>query len=128
MKKDEIFVTTINCMDGRVQEPVIAYMKNRYAADYVDMITEAGPNKILAEGTDDFLVASIRRRYDVSVDKHASKVVAIVGHYDCGGNTAPKPQQLEEIKRSCGLVSTWQNHVEVIGLWVDENWTVNEIK
>ena len=128
MKKDEIFVTTINCMDGRVQEPVIAYMKNRYAADYVDMITEAGPNKILAEGTDDFLVASIRRRYDVSVDKHASKVVAIVGHYDCGGNTAPKPQQLEEIKSSCGLVSTWQNHVEVIGLWVDENWTVNEIK
>ncbi len=115
-------------MDGRVQEPVIRYMKSRYAADYVDMITEAGPNKILAEGTDDFLVASIRRRYDVSVDKHDSKIVAIVGHYDCGGNTAGKIQQLKEIKMSCDFVSTWQSHVEVIGLWVDENWTVNEIK
>lgn len=39
------FVTAINCMDGRVQEPVIKWMKEKYNATYVDMITEAGPNK-----------------------------------------------------------------------------------
>jgi Putative carbonic anhydrase len=32
------FGTAINCMDGRVQEPVINWMKVRYGLDYVDMI------------------------------------------------------------------------------------------
>lgn len=42
----KIFATTINCMNGRVQIPVIDYMKSKYGVDYVDMVTEPGPNKI----------------------------------------------------------------------------------
>ena len=34
------FVTAINCMDGRVQVPVIEWLKKEYKADDVDMITE----------------------------------------------------------------------------------------
>lgn len=33
------FATAINCMDGRVQIPVIEYIKSKYEVDYVDMIT-----------------------------------------------------------------------------------------
>ncbi len=36
------FATAINCMDGRVQLPVIAYLKSKYVVDYVDAITEPG--------------------------------------------------------------------------------------
>ncbi len=36
------FVTAINCMDGRVQIPVIEYLKNNYGINYVDMITAPG--------------------------------------------------------------------------------------
>jgi len=43
------FATAINCMDGRVQTPVIKWLKNEYKVNYIDMITEPGPNKILAE-------------------------------------------------------------------------------
>ena len=42
------FGTAVNCMDGRVQEPVLAWLKERYELEHVDMITEAGPDKALA--------------------------------------------------------------------------------
>jgi len=44
------FATAINCMDGRCQLPVIEWMKKRYGVEYVDMITEPGPDGVLAEG------------------------------------------------------------------------------
>ena len=57
--KDKKFATAINCMDGRVQLPVINYLKDQYKIDYVDMITEPGPIKILSELKDNKLVESI---------------------------------------------------------------------
>ena len=48
----EKFATAVNCMDGRVQKPVIEYLQKSFGVDYVDMVTEPGPNKILAEGKD----------------------------------------------------------------------------
>lgn len=127
MAEGKKFVTVINCMDGRVQIPVNEYMTKKYAADYLDTITEAGPNKILAEATDQVLVDSIKMRYEVSTVKHESKAVAIVGHHDCGGNLAEKAEQLVQIAKSVEFVKTWNAEVEVIGLWVDENWVVNEL-
>jgi len=32
------YCTVINCMDGRVQLPVIKYLKERFDVDYVDSI------------------------------------------------------------------------------------------
>jgi len=42
------FATCLNCMDGRVQLPVIHWIKENYGVDYVDMITEAGMDGALA--------------------------------------------------------------------------------
>jgi len=121
------FVTTINCMDGRVQIPVNEYLLKKYEADYVDTITEAGPNKILSDNEDKTLIENIKMRYEVSTIKHDSKVVAVVGHYDCGGNPAEEAEQKTQILDSVKLVKSWNNSVEVIGLWVDSNWAVNEV-
>lgn len=46
------FCTAINCMDGRVQLPVINFLMRRFSVEYVDSVTDAGPVKILAEHTD----------------------------------------------------------------------------
>ena len=127
MLNKEKFVTVINCMDGRVQMPVNKYMIEKFDADYLDTITEAGPNKILSEGTDNILINSIKQRYEISTKKHNSKVVAIVGHHDCGGNSAIKMKQLEQIKESIALIKKWNEEVHVLGLWVDENWEVNTL-
>ncbi len=102
----------------------INWMKQNYNAKYVDMITEPGPIKILSDNSDKCLVDSIKSRLVVSVEKHGSKVVAVVGHYDCAGNPSDKQTQINQIKNSINLIKTWFNDVEIIGLWVNENWQV----
>ena len=118
------FATAISCMDGRVQIPVVEYIKRNYAVDYVDMITEPGPNKILSDNTDRVLIESIKRRVTISVEVHDSKLIAIVGHYDCAGNLAGKEVQLNHILASINIIKSWKFETQVIGLWVDENLRV----
>ncbi len=124
----KIFATTINCMDGRVQIPVIEYMKSKYAVDYVDMVTEPGPNKILSENRDRTIVESIKKRVEISVMKHNSKLVAVVGHHNCAGNPVEKDTQLKQILSAIKTVESWNFEVKVIGLWIDENWEVCEVE
>jgi len=121
------FVIAINCMDGRVQLPVIEWMKKTYHADYVDMVTEPGPIKHLAENNPDY-VSSIKHRVEISVHKHGSNVVAVVGHYDCAGNPVEKEVQLEQLDRSIELLKTWGLDATFLQLWVDEHWNVVQIK
>ena len=121
------FATVINCMDGRIQSPVNDYLKKRYCVQYIDAITEPGPNLILADHTDKNLIDSIFKRVNISIELHKSVGLAIVGHYDCGGNPAPKKQQLFHIKKSIDFLRSYYKNIEIIGLWVDENWQVCEI-
>ncbi len=51
------FGTVINCMDGRVQDPVAHWLREAYHLDYVDAITEPGADRVLAEGTPEQLAA-----------------------------------------------------------------------
>ena len=121
------FATAINCMDGRVQMPANEWIKKRLKVDYVDVITEPGPNKILADNKDATTVNSIKQRVAISVNKHGSKYIAVLGHYDCAGNPVDKEFQLAHIKASIKTVKSWEFPVQTIGLWIDENWQVNEI-
>ena len=124
---DKKFATAINCMDGRTQLPVNEWLKKEYDVDYVDVITEPGPNKILAEYTDKTLIESIKRRVDISVNKHHSRVIAIIGHHDCAGNPTDKENQINQIKLAQRNISVWGYNAEVIGLWIDETWQVERI-
>lgn len=121
------FVTAINCMDGRVQLPVIDWMKKHTTADFVDMITEAGPNKILAENNDSGLIQNLKKRVEISVRKHASAQIAIIGHFDCAGNPVDKETQLEQIKTAVQTIQSWGFQIPVIGLWVDDHWTIHKV-
>ena len=121
------FCTVINCMDGRIQLPVITYLQKRFNAKYVDSITEPGPNLILSKQTDFYLVESILTRLKISVEKHHSVGIAIVGHFDCAGNIASNEEQLQHIHEAVKFIRQSFSHLEVIGLWVDENWNVTEV-
>jgi len=121
------FCTTINCMDGRVQLPVILFLQKRFGVEYVDSITEAGPNRILAEQTDTVLVQSIIERLKISVNKHKSVGIAVVGHDHCAGNPAPYEDQIIQVKESLRMLGTHFKSITLIGLWVDSNWQVHEV-
>lgn len=121
------FCTAVNCMDGRVQLPVIDYLKGKYNVEYVDMVTEPGPNGVLAGHGKQDLVRSILDRIDISVNKHGSEYIAVIGHHDCAGNPAGKEKQDSDTLKAVGFLESKYKGVSVIGLWVDESWNVQEI-
>ncbi len=123
-----VFVTAINCMDGRVQLPVIEFMKEKFSANYVDSITAAGPNRILADNSEKQLISYLKRRADISVNKHGSNLIAVVGHFDCAGNPNPESIQLEHLVKAAELVKSWGFGVEVIKLFVNEKWQVRIVE
>ena len=119
------FAAVINCMDGRVQDPVNAWMKAYTGATYIDVITEAGPDKIMASTA----TASrlILKRILVSRDKHKSKQLALVAHHDCAGNPVSKEKHMEQLTQAAKIMATWNLEMNILMLWVDENWKVELI-
>lgn len=123
MKK---FGTALNCMDGRVQIPVIEFLKNKYGLEFIDMITAPGINKILLE-VDSKIVEHIKRCIEISIRNHKSELIAIVGHYDCAGNPSSKETQLQQITTGINIIKSLEFNVKIIGLWVDEKFNVYEV-
>jgi len=116
---NKTFATVIKCMDGRTHIPVINYVVSKYGVDFVDLITEPGPNKILAEGVDLATIQSIRKRAEISIHKHRTKIVAVVGHHDCAGNSASDEDQKVHLLKAAQTIKTWDLSVEsVVALWV----------
>ena len=142
MEKDNKFACAINCMDGRVQDAVKNYLKENYKVGYVDMVTEPGPNKILAENPStrssteahskssrQVIIENIKKRVEISVKRHGSKVIAIVGHFDCAGNPTEKEEQIQHLKSAKKIVDSFGFDAEIILLWVDGDWkTVEKIQ
>ncbi len=121
------FITAINCMDGRAQLPVIEYLKSNFKVDYVDMITMPGVNKILTEQKDKVLIDYLKNCVDISVKRHGSNAVAIVGHHDCAGNPVDKQSQYSHIRRAMELIKSCGFEGKILGLYVNENWQVEVV-
>jgi hypothetical protein len=115
-------------MDGRIQFPVIDYIKRKFCLDFVDVITEPSPNKILSQGNDTLAIERIKKCVEISVIKHGSGVIAISAHHDCAGNPQEKEYQIRQLIASIEVVKSWTFGVNIIGLWIDEQWTVDEIE
>ncbi len=122
------FYTAVNCMDGRVQLPVISYLKEKLGVQYIDMITEPGPVKILSENAGSEAAKSIFRKISISIDKHQSLGIAVVAHHDCAGNPVSADVQREQLKESVDAIREVFPDVKVIGLWSDETWSITEIE
>jgi hypothetical protein len=116
------FATAVNCMDGRVQQPVSELLGKMYGVQYVDTITEPGPVRILAEGTNKSAIDSIAGRIDISVNKHGSRTIALAAHHDCAGNPVDKETQLKQLAVAVEFLKSSNPGCEVIGLWVDDSW------
>lgn len=122
MENTKKFACVINCMDGRVQDAVKNYMQKNYSVDFVDMVTEPGPNKILADNLDKVIIENIKKRVEISVHHHGSKVIAIVGHFGCAGNPTEKEEQIQHLKKAEEIVKSFGFEAEIVILWVDSDW------
>ena len=81
-------------MDGRVQSPVLTWIKANYPVDFVDVITEAGMDGVLAKQKD---IPEILRSVKVSVNINKSTRLFVVGHHDCRGNPIDKNHHYKQI-------------------------------
>ncbi|MFA5078448.1 MAG: carbonic anhydrase [Dehalococcoidia bacterium] len=121
------FGTAINCMDGRVQIPVTNWMKDKYSLDYVDMITEPGPEKLMSQGSTEHL-RSIKARVEISVNAHGSKVILVAAHHDCAGNPVSKEEHVRQVGQCLKLIKSWGLPVsDIIGVWINDQWKAEPI-
>ncbi|HLF17742.1 MAG TPA: carbonic anhydrase [Candidatus Omnitrophota bacterium] len=120
----ETRATCLNCMDGRVQLPVLTWIKANYPVDFVDVITEAGMDAVLAEQED---ISEVLRSVKVSVDRNKSTRLFVVGHYDCRGNPVDEKRQRQQIINAVKRLKPLWPSQEVFGLWVNDQWQVEQL-
>jgi hypothetical protein len=117
------FATTINCIDGRTQRPVSEWVRVQHGIDYVDTVTQPGPEKALTQGQSAEIDA-IRNNVATSVTKHGSQLIVVAAHYDCAGNPVSDDEHKAQVRAACRVVAGWGMQARVIGLWVNEWWQI----
>lgn len=121
----DIRATCLNCMDGRVQLPVLQWIKKNYKIDFVDVITEAGMDGVLSNQK---YIGEILRSINVSIKINKSTRLFIVGHYDCRGNPIEQEAHHREIIESVNRLKKYWPSMPIIGLWVNKKWQVEIVK
>ena len=115
---EKSFATSLSCMDGRVQLPMINLIKEKYSVDFVDTITAPGIDKVISDGN----IESIKKSVMISVSNHKSSHIVISGHFGFAGNPVSEDEHLTHIKNSVELVKSWNLDADVVGVWIDENF------
>ncbi|HZS73588.1 MAG TPA: carbonic anhydrase [Candidatus Nitrosotalea sp.] len=119
MVTQSVFCTSISCMDGRIQLPIIQWLKENHNVSFVDTITEPGIEKLF---TNVDKINEIKSKALISVEKHGSKLVMVSGHNDCAGNPVSESEHIDQIRQAVSVIESWKLPIKVIGAWVNHNW------
>jgi carbonic anhydrase len=119
------FATCLNCIDGRTHLPLIDWIKTTHNIEYVDLITEPAMLELLSHDINNnrALIDKIR----LSLEKHKPTLIIAAGHYDCAACTKNNLDHKKDIGRAVENITQLFPGIPVCGLWVNENWTVEEI-
>ena len=115
----------LNCMDGRVQLPVIKWIKDEYEFDFVDMLTEPGMDGLLSD--EKFILAPLLKKMLISIQVNSAKKIFVAGHYDCRGNPVSDAEHKRQIIAGVQRLRIDFPQTEVIGLWVNSMWEVEKL-
>lgn len=122
-----MFCTVITCMDGRIQGPLREYLRDEYGYGYPDTITDPGPIKGLSNREDRGYFERICQRIDISVGKHGSRHLWVVGHHNCAGNPVAKSVQIDQINKILPRLTQRYVDCRVTGLYVNEKWACERL-
>ena len=115
-------VVCLNCIDGRVQLPVIEWITRHSGAENVDMITEPGMDGLLADKQSD--IASIVSKVKLSIDLNHADAIYLAGHHNCGGNAVSDSDHRCDICAGVERIQPFFPGHKVYGLWVNDHWQV----
>lgn len=131
----ETFFTSVGCMDGRVQVPVLNFGRQKFGALFADTITEAGLVGLLVkDSADQNLLDSIKNKINISLEKHHSQGIVVHGHQECAGNPVEDEKHKEDIRKSVEVIKFLiTSEVPVIGVFVKrssshpQEWEVEDL-
>jgi len=121
-----VYGAVINCIDGRVQRVVTDYLRKRWNVEYVDVITEVAPERVLAERTDSQIVARLRSQVLSSLKQQQSPRLAVAAHSDCESNRVPEDVQRQHLEAAVTWLAAEFTQAEIIGVWIDPGGKVHE--
>lgn len=111
-------------MDGRVQLPVLEWIKAHYPVDFVDVITEAGMDGHLAKNDD---LSRVLQSIKISTEVNNSTRLFVVGHYDCRGNPVDEARHRRDISGAVERLKPLCTVRAIAGLWVNDRWQVEQV-
>ncbi len=120
------FATAINCIDGRTQRPVSEWIRIQFSVDYVDTITQPGPEAALTRGPAS-AIEVMRQNVGVSVQAHQSRLLAVAAHHECAGNPVSDDEHKAQVRAACEVIAKWGFPARIVGLWVNEWWQVEVV-
>lgn len=120
--------TVVNCMDGMIQLPVIEFVKNVWNVGWVDVITEAAPDKILFENSDNETILRIHRNIQISLEGQKAKHLAIVSHSHCDSHKASDNKKVEMLHCIVGNLKRIYPNADVMGIWIDKEEKICQIE
>ena len=63
----------------------------------------------------------------ISLKKHSSKIIAIVGHHDCAANPVNANEHIRQIKKSAERINSWNLKVTVLGKWINKKLQARKV-
>ena len=81
----------------------------------------------MSEGKEENIIAFLKKKVEVSIEKHGSRIIAVVAHYDCAGNPENEDVQKEHLRKAVSVIVSWGFPVKIIALWLDENFEASII-
>lgn len=90
------------------------------------MVTFPGADGIFT-GQHSEEIALIKRAVWISIEKHGSRIVAVVGHHDCAGNPGDRKHHYSHIQKAVREVSSWNFPGHVVGLYVNDSRKIEQV-
>jgi hypothetical protein len=72
-------------------------------------------------------IALIRNAVSISVERHGSRIIAVVGHFDCAGNPGNREHHYAHIRKAVQQVSSWNFDAKIVGFYVSDKWQIEEV-
>jgi hypothetical protein len=91
-------------------------------------VTFPGADGLFSNGNHSEEIALIRKAVSISTERHGSRIIAVVGHYDCAGNPVTREHHYMHIRMAMSEVSSWNLHAQIIGLYVNDKQEIEEVK
>jgi len=120
--------TMVGCFDGRIQIPALSFLHELWHSDWVDVVSETAPEKILSENKDRDAISHLHQNIKASLDTQGEQRIAVVAHSTCDSNAVPDDQKKEMLRATTLILQKRYPEASVIGIWIDKNGKPQQIE